>query len=159
MIKVPVLVKKFNACPATVLLVEDNEGDARLAIEALKDGRIRNDLHHVKDGVEAMEYLNREGKYNTENAPRPDIVLLDLNMPRMDGREVLQEINKNSNLACIPVIVLTTSESEMDIIKIYSLHANCYISKPVDFNKFINVVRAIENYWFSIVSLPEIDGE
>lgn len=159
MIKVPVLVKKFNACPATVLLVEDNEGDARLAIEALKDGKIRNDLHHVKDGVEAMEYLNREGKYNTENAPRPDIVLLDLNMPRMDGREVLQEINKNSNLACIPVIVLTTSESEMDIIKSYSLHANCYISKPVDFNKFINVVRAIENYWFSIVSLPEIDGE
>ena len=152
-------MKKFNACPATVLLVEDNEGDARLAIEALKDGKIRNDLHHVKDGVEAMEYLNREGKYNTENAPRPDIVLLDLNMPRMDGREVLQEINKNSNLACIPVIVLTTSESEMDIIKSYSLHANCYISKPVDFNKFINVVRAIENYWFSIVSLPEIDGE
>lgn len=159
MIKVPVLVKKFNACPATVLLVEDNEGDARLAIEALKDGKIQNDLHHVKDGVEAMEYLNREGKYNTENAPRPDIVLLDLNMPRMDGREVLQEINKNSNLACIPVIVLTTSESEMDVIKSYSLHANCYISKPVDFNKFINVVRAIENYWFTIVSLPEIDGE
>jgi two-component system, chemotaxis family, response regulator Rcp1 len=152
-------VKKFNACPATVLLVEDNEGDARLAKEALKDGKIRNDLHHVRDGVEAMEYLNREGKYNTENAPRPDIVLLDLNMPRMDGREVLQEINKNSKLASIPVIVLTTSESEMDIIKSYNLHANCYISKPVDFNRFINVVRAIENFWFTIVSLPEMKDE
>lgn len=154
-----VFVKKFNASPVTVLLVEDNEGDARLAMEALKDGKIKNDLHHVRDGVEAMEYLNREGKYNTENAPRPDIVLLDLNMPRMDGREVLQEINKNSKLACIPVIVLTTSASEMDIVKSYSLHANCYISKPVDFNKFVNVVRAIEHFWFTIVSLPEIDDE
>lgn len=146
-------MKKDNGNPAIILLVEDNEGDARLAIEALKDSNISNELHHVKDGVEAMQFLKKEGEY--QNAPRPDIVLLDLNMPRMDGRAVLEEISKEPDLVNIPVIVLTTSNSENDIIKSYSLNANCYISKPVDFEQFIDVIKAIENFWFSIVSLPD----
>ena len=146
-------MKKFNGNPAIILLVEDNVGDARLAIEALKDGKISNDLHHVKDGVEAMQFLKREAEY--ENAPRPDVILLDLNMPRMDGREVLEEISKNPNLINIPVIVLTTSENEIDIVNSYSRNANCYISKPVDFEQFVTVVQSIEHFWFSIVSLPD----
>lgn len=145
-------MKKFNGNPAIILLVEDNEGDARLAIEALKDGKISNDLHHVKDGVEAMEFLNQTGEH--KDAPRPDMILLDLNMPRMDGREVLEAINKNPELNRIPVIVLTTSQSDTDIDNSYLLNANCYISKPVDFDQFTNVVRSIEHFWFSVVSLP-----
>ena len=148
-------MKHFNGNPAVILLVEDNEGDARLAIEALKEGEISNDLHHVRDGVEAMEYLKHEGGYNQENAPKPDIILLDLNMPRMDGREVLEEINRHPELASIPIIVLTTSESEIDISKSYKLNANCYISKPVDFDRFAKVIQMVEHFWFSIVSLPE----
>jgi two-component system, chemotaxis family, response regulator Rcp1 len=146
-------MKKFNGNPAIILLVEDNEGDARLAKEALKDGKINNDLYHVKDGIEAMAFLKGEGEY--KDAPRPDVILLDLNMPRMDGREVLEAISKVPQLIHIPVIVLTTSQSEIDIVKSYSLNANCYISKPVDFDQFINVVQSIEHFWFSIVSLPD----
>lgn len=145
-------MKKFNGNPAIILLVEDNEGDARLAAEALKDGKISNQLHHVQDGVEAMAFLKREGEY--KEVPRPDVILLDLNMPRMDGREVLEEMSKIPDLSNIPVIVLTTSESELDIVKSYSLNANCFISKPVDFEQFVNVVQSIEHFWFSIVSLP-----
>ena len=148
-------MKRFNGNPAIILLVEDNEGDARLAMEALKDGKISNDLHHVRDGIEAMQFLNKEGQYT--DAPRPDIILLDLNMPRMDGREVLQEINKQSDISSIPIIVLTTSQNEVDIIKSYNLNANCFISKPVDFEQFVEVVRSIEHFWFSIVSLPDIN--
>jgi two-component system, chemotaxis family, response regulator Rcp1 len=146
-------MKKFNENPAVILLVEDNEGDARLAKEALKDGKISNELHHVKDGIEAMAFLKREGEF--KDAPRPDVILLDLNMPRMDGREVLEEISKIPQLIHIPVIVLTTSQSEIDIAKSYSLNANCYISKPVDFDQFVDVVQSIEHFWFSIVSLPD----
>ncbi|MCG8325516.1 MAG: response regulator [Thiotrichales bacterium] len=146
-------MKKFNGTPAVILLVEDNLGDARLAQEALKDGKITNDLHHVRDGVEAMEFLNREGEFG--NAPRPDVILLDLNMPRKDGREVLEEINDNPDLSRIPIIVLTTSQSDADIVKSYNLNANCYISKPVDFDQFVQVVQSIEHFWFSVVTLPE----
>jgi len=146
-------MKKFNGNPAVILLVEDNEGDARLATEALKDGKISNQLHHVRDGVEAMQFLKKEEEY--KDAPRPDVILLDLNMPRMDGREVLEAISKIPELVNIPIIVLTTSESEIDIVKSYSLNANCYISKPVDFEQFVAVVQSIEHFWFSIVSLPD----
>ncbi len=146
-------MKIFNGNPAIILLVEDNEGDARLAIEALNDGKINNDIHHVKDGVEAMQFLNKEGDF--KDVPRPDMILLDLNMPRMDGREVLEEIRKQPELTSIPVIVLTTSQSDIDIGKSYNLNANCFISKPVDFDQFVNVVRSIEHFWFSIVSLPD----
>ncbi len=148
-------MKKFNGTPAVILLVEDNEGDARLAKEALRDGRVSNELHHVKDGVEAMQFLNKEGEFS--DAPRPDLILLDLNMPRMDGREVLEEIHKDNNLSNIPVIVLTTSQSDIDIAKSYNLNANCFISKPVDFDQFVAVVRSIEHFWFTIVSLPDIE--
>lgn len=149
-------MKNVDGSPAIILLVEDNEGDARLAIEALKDGKINNDLHHVKDGVEAMQYLNREGKYNIGNAPRPDIILLDLNMPRMDGRDTLQAIKNIPKLARIPIIVLTTSQSEIDIVNSYDLHANCFISKPVDFEEFINMIRSMKQFWLTVVSLPDV---
>ncbi len=149
-------MKKFNGNPATILLVEDNEGDARLAIEALKDGKINNELHHVKDGVEAMQFLKREGAFNIDNAPRPDLILLDLNMPRMDGRETLEAIKANPKLASIPIIVLTTSQSEVDIVRSYDLSANCFISKPVDFEQFIHVVHSIKQFWLTVVSLPDV---
>jgi chemotaxis family two-component system response regulator Rcp1 len=142
----------FHNNSLTILLVEDNEGDARLAKEALKDGKVANVLHHVKDGVEALQFIKQEQPF--EDAPRPDLILLDLNMPRMDGRAVLEEISKSSDFSSIPVIVLTTSENETDIFNSYSLNANCYISKPVDFEQFVDVVKSIEEFWFSIVSLP-----
>ncbi len=148
-------MKNYDGKSVTVLLVEDNIGDARLAIEALKDGKIKNEMYHVKDGVEAMEYLSHEGKFNASNAPRPDVILLDLNMPRMDGREVLQKIKDDLRLSVIPVIILTTSQSEIDIAKSYLLKANCYIAKPVDFEQFTKVVRDIEHFWFTIVTLPD----
>ena len=135
-----------------ILLVEDNPGDIRLTREALRDSKIRNTLAVVEDGVEAMAYLRREGAYG--DVPRPDIILLDLNLPRMDGREVLREIKADETLRRIPVVILTTSENEDDILRSYDLHANCYISKPVDFNRFITIVHTIENFWFSIVKLP-----
>lgn len=137
---------------AEVLLVEDSPGDVRLTREALKEGKVRNNLSVVSDGVEAMEFLRREGKY--ADAPRPDIVLLDLNMPRKDGREVLAEMKSDESLKRIPVVILTTSEAEQDILKTYDLHANCYLTKPVDLEQFISIVKSVEDFWLTIVQLP-----
>ena len=146
------MAKRFNGKPATILMAEDNDADVRLAEEALAEGKINNQIFRVKDGEEAMAFLRKQEPY--VDAPRPDIILLDLNMPRMDGKEVLQEISKDDSLLSIPVVVLTTSEAESDILKSYSLKANCYITKPVDFEKFVDVVKSIEQFWFSVVSLP-----
>jgi len=132
--------------------VEDNPGDVRLTQEALTDGKVRNNMQVVEDGVEAVAFLRREGKY--ANASRPDLILLDLNLPKKDGREVLAEIKADEDLRRIPVVVLTTSKAEEDIFKAYDQHANCYITKPVDLDQFIAVVRSIENFWFTIVKLP-----
>jgi chemotaxis family two-component system response regulator Rcp1 len=142
--------------PIEILLVEDNLGDARLTEEALKEGKVRNNLHHARDGVEAMQFLQREGAY--KDKPRPDLVLLDLNLPRKDGREVLAEMRKNADLKTIPVVVLTTSEAEQDVVRTYELCANCYITKPVDLEKFITIVRSIEDFWLTIVRLPSFDA-
>lgn len=136
-----------------ILLVEDSEGDARLAKEAMKDSKIRNKLYHVLDGVEAMAFLRNEGKY--ADSPRPDLVLLDLNLPRKDGREVLGEIKGDDALKKIPVVILTVSSAEEDILKSYDLHANCYITKPIDLDQFMKVIRSIEDFWLSIVKLPK----
>jgi CheY-like chemotaxis protein len=138
--------------PVEVLLVEDNPGDVRLTREALKEGKIRNNLHVARDGVEALAFLRRQGEH--AGAPRPDLILLDLNLPRKDGREVLTEIKDDASLRQIPVVILTSSQAEEDIIRAYDLHANCYISKPVDLDQFINVVRSIEDFWFTVVKLP-----
>lgn len=138
--------------PVEILLVEDNPGDVRLTIEGLKEGKVRNTLSVVEDGVEALAFLRKEGKH--VDAVRPDLILLDLNLPKKDGREVLTEIKSDENLRNIPVVVLTTSKAEQDILKAYSLHANCYITKPVDLDQFISVVESIEDFWFSIVKLP-----
>ncbi len=135
-----------------ILLVEDNPGDVRLTQEVLKEGKILNVLNVVIDGEEALEYLHKEGKYAT--AELPDIILLDLNLPKIDGREVLEHIKKDPDLKRIPVIVLTTSDAQTDIIKMYDNHANCYITKPVDFGQFINVIKSIEDFWLTIVKLP-----
>lgn len=139
--------------PVEILLVEDNPGDVRLTRETLKDARILNNLHVAEDGIQALAYLRREGPH--AGAVRPDLVLLDLNLPRMSGREVLAEIKGDPRLRSIPVVVLTTSKAEEDIIKSYDLHANCYISKPVEFDGFVEVVRSIEDFWFSVVRLPK----
>ena len=138
--------------PAEILMVEDNPGDVRLTQEALKEGKMLNNLHVVEDGVEALAFLRREGKY--ADAPRPDVILLDLNLPRKDGREVLVEIKADKNLRRIPVVILTVSEAEEDILKTYDLNANCYITKPLDLDQFIKVVKSIEKFWFTIVTLP-----
>jgi len=137
------------------LLVEDNPGDVRLTEEALKEGKVINRLSVVPDGVEAIEYLRKRGDY--ASAATPDLVLLDLNLPKKDGREVLAEVKQDPDLRKIPVVVLTTSRDEQDILKSYDLHANCYITKPVDFEQFIRVVRAIEDFWLSVVKLPSSD--
>ncbi|HWQ18815.1 MAG TPA: response regulator [Methanotrichaceae archaeon] len=141
--------------PIEILLVEDNPGDVRLTIEALKEGKVSNRINVVVDGMDAMAFLHHEGKYG--DAPKPDLILLDLNLPKKNGREVLAEIKKDPHLQCIPIVVLTSSQAEKDIIMTYSLHANCYITKPVDFDQFINVVRSIENFWFTVVKLPPKD--
>ncbi|MBK8020771.1 MAG: response regulator [Chloroflexi bacterium] len=138
--------------PVQILLVDDNPGDVRLTQEALKESKVNNELFVVEDGVEAMEFLRCKGKY--ANAPRPDIVLLDLNLPRKDGREVLQEIKEDEELRRIPVVILTTSDHEHDILRSYDLHANCYITKPLDLRQFGNIVKSIESFWFTIVKLP-----
>ena len=135
-----------------ILLVEDNPADVRLMMEILKEGKVLNRLHVVRDGVEAMEFLHREGAYT--DVPCPDLILLDLNLPKKDGREVLAEIKSNKDLKRIPVVVLTISKAEEDILKSYDLHANCYITKPVDLEQFINVVRTIEDFWLTIVKMP-----
>lgn len=136
-----------------ILLVEDNPGDVRLTKEGLKDGKINNNLHVVKDGVEALSFLHKKNGY--AHAPRPDLILLDLNLPKKNGREVLAEIKNDDNLKRIPVVILTTSDAEEDIAKTYDLHANCYITKPVDLNQFISVINNIEEFWFSVVRLPD----
>jgi chemotaxis family two-component system response regulator Rcp1 len=138
--------------PIDILLIEDNPGDVRLTVEALKEGKVHNRLSVCADGVEALAFLRREGQY--ADAPRPDVILLDLNLPKKDGREVLGEIKADERLRRIPVVVLTTSKAEQDILKSYSLHANCYITKPVDLEQFITVVRSIEDFWLTIVKLP-----
>lgn len=138
--------------PIEILLIEDNAGDARLAREALRDAKVRNNLSWVSDGVEALAFLRREGKY--AQAPRPDLILLDLNLPRKDGREVLTEIKADDKLKRIPVVILTTSQAEEDIVRAYHLNANCYISKPVDLDQFMKVVKTIEDFWLTIVRLP-----
>ncbi|AMV73598.1 response regulator [Desulfuromonas carbonis] len=143
-----------NPVPIKILLVEDNPADIRLTIEALKEGKILNELNLAKDGVEALDYLFRRGAFSA--ATRPDLILLDLNMPRKDGREVLAEIKEDADLKRIPVVVLTTSKAEEDIVKSYNLHANCYISKPVDLEQFIRVIKTIEDFWLTVVSLPKV---
>ena len=138
--------------PIEILLVEDNPGDVRLTKEALADGKVINNLSVVFDGQEAMDFLHKKGKY--AKAIRPDLIFLDLNLPKKDGREVLQEVKSDPKLKKIPIVVLTTSQAEQDIMMSYEHHANCYITKPVDFGQFIKVVRSVENFWFSIVTLP-----
>jgi CheY-like chemotaxis protein len=138
--------------PIEILLVEDNPGDERLTREALKEGKVYHKLHWAKDGVEAMDFLFRRGKF--KDAPRPDIILLDLNLPKKDGREVLQDIKSDEMLKRIPVVVLTTSKAEEDVLRTYDLHANCYVTKPVDLEKFIVVVRSIDVFWLTVVTLP-----
>ncbi|MCF7855707.1 MAG: response regulator [Candidatus Pacebacteria bacterium] len=135
-----------------ILLVEDNPADVRLTQEALKEGKVHNRLHVVGDGEEAMDFLRRRGEYADE--VRPDLVLLDLNLPRKDGREVLAELKDDDDLKRIPVVILTTSQAEEDILRTYNLHANCYITKPVDLDQFIKVVRSIEDFWLTVVRLP-----
>ena len=138
--------------PIEILLVEDNPGDVRLTQEVLKEGKVHNKLSIVENGVQALSFLNKEDGYH--DAPTPDLILLDLNLPKKDGREVLLEIKKDQQLRKIPVVVLTTSQAEEDILKVYDLNANCYVSKPVDLGHFIDVVKSIEDFWLSIVKLP-----
>jgi two-component system, chemotaxis family, response regulator Rcp1 len=138
--------------PIDILLVEDNPGDVRLTREALKEGKVANVLHVAADGVEALAFLRREGRFT--DAVRPDLILLDLNLPRKDGREVLEEIKRDPDLRSIPVVVLTTSQAEEDILRAYRLRANCYVTKPVDLDQFIKVVHSIEDFWLTIVKLP-----
>lgn len=138
--------------PIRILLVDDNLDDVELTREALQDSKLVINLAHVEDGVEAMAYLRRQGRYS--DATRPDLILLDLNMPRKDGRQVLEEIRADAALEELPVVVLTTSGAEEDILRSYKSHANCYIQKPVDFNQFLKVVDAIQDFWFTIVKLP-----
>ena len=138
----------MKTMPIEILLVEDNPADVRLTQEALREGKVKNHLSVARDGEEALAFLRREGE------PRPDLILLDLNLPRRDGREVLKEIKSDPKLQMIPVVVLTTSAADADIIKSYQLHANCYITKPVDLEQFITVVRSIDDFWLAIVKLP-----
>lgn len=146
------MISKASGRPIEILLVEDNPGDVRLTQEALKEGKVLNRLSVVKDGVEAIFFLKKKEKY--KDAPRPDLILLDLNLPKKNGREVLGEIKRDPEFMRIPVVILTISRDEQDILKSYDLHANCYIIKPVDLNQFINVVKSIEDFWLTIVKLP-----
>jgi len=136
-----------------ILLVEDNPGDTRLVIEAMREAKIDNYIHVVEDGVEAMQFLRREGRY--DDAPRPDLILLDLNLPKKDGRAVLAEVKTDSELKRIPVVVLTTSSAEEDVLRAYDLHANCYITKPVDMKQFMKIVAQIDEFWIRVVTLPK----
>jgi CheY-like chemotaxis protein len=138
--------------PIEILLVEDNAADVRLTQEALREGKVKNRMSVARDGVEALQFLRREGQF--AQVPRPDLILLDLNLPRMDGRQVLAEIKADDDLRLIPVVVLTTSSAELDIVKSYALHANCYITKPVDLEQFVQVVKSIDDFWLTIVKLP-----
>ena len=145
-------IDKEAARPVDILLVEDNPGDVRLTKEALKDAKVLNEIYVAKDGVEAMEFLHRKGSFS--KVPLPDLILLDLNLPKKDGREVLAEIKEDPILKHIPVVVLTTSKADEDIIKTYNLHANAYITKPVDLNRFVEIIHTLEEFWFTIVKLP-----
>jgi two-component system, chemotaxis family, response regulator Rcp1 len=145
-------MKRDEGRPVEILLVEDSPSDAELTLEALHDAKVRNHLSVVEDGVQAMAFLRREGEYG--RAPRPDLIMLDLNLPRKDGREVLAEIKSDDSLKTIPVVVLTTSRAEQDVLRAYHLHANCYITKPVDFEQFLDMVRSVESFWLFVVTLP-----
>ncbi len=138
--------------PIEILLVEDNPGDVRLIVEALRDGKVQNKLHIAKDGMEATAFLHREGEY--ADALYPDLILLDLNLPKKDGPEVLAEIKEDPALKHIPVVILTSSQEEEDIVKTYNLHANCYVTKPIDLEQFIMVVKSISDFWLTIAKLP-----
>jgi two-component system, chemotaxis family, response regulator Rcp1 len=140
------------ARPLHILLAEDNPADVRLVREVMRESKLLNELHPVPDGVEAMAYLRREGKYAEE--PRPSLILLDLNMPKKDGRQVLREIKADPELRRIPVVIMTSSQAEEDIVRAYDEHANCYVRKPVDFGQFHQVVKTIQNFWFAAVELP-----
>jgi two-component system, chemotaxis family, response regulator Rcp1 len=142
-----------NVRPVQILLVEDNPGDVRLTMEALKEAKVLNKLTVVKDGIEALTLLRKQGQH--ADVVRPDLILLDLNLPRKDGREVLAEIKADDDLKRIPVVILTTSQDEQDVLKTYNLYANCYITKPVDLDQFITVVKSIEDFWLGIVVLPK----
>lgn len=144
--------KQGTGKPIEILLVEDNPGDVRLTREALKEGRVYNNMHVAGDGFKAMAYLHRDPPY--ENVSRPDVILLDLNLPKKDGRQVLAEIKADPILRRIPVVILTTSQAEEDVMRSYDLHANSYVTKPVDLEQFIHVVKSIEEFWLTIVSLP-----
>ncbi|HEV2211188.1 MAG TPA: response regulator [Verrucomicrobiae bacterium] len=145
-------MKSDDGRPVEILLVEDSPSDTELTLEALREAKVRNHLSVVEDGVEAMDFLQRRGAFT--KAPRPDLIMLDLNLPRKDGREVLAEIKADPVLKSIPVVVLTTSKAEQDVLRAYNLHANCYITKPVDFQQFLRVVQSIESFWLLIVMLP-----
>ena len=138
--------------PIDILLVEDNPGDVRLTQEAFHEGKLKTNIHVVTDGQAALDHLHRQGAY--AQAIRPDLILLDLNLPKKDGREVLADIKTDESLKSIPVVILTTSKAEQDVLKVYNLHANCYITKPVDLDQFLSVVRAIEDFWLQVVKLP-----
>ncbi|MGA2245068.1 MAG: response regulator [Verrucomicrobiota bacterium] len=141
-----------QVCPMNILLVEDSPADVRLTREALTEAKVMHTLHVVKDGVEALAFLRRQGPY--ADSPRPNLILLDLNLPKKDGREVLAEIKQDESLKRIPVVVLTTSKAEEDIVRTYNLHANAYVTKPVDLNKFFEVIRSLEEFWLAVVTLP-----
>ncbi len=141
-----------NVTPIEILLVEDSPGDVRLTQEALRDAKMKNTLHVASDGLEAISFLRRQGKH--ANAPRPDLILLDLNLPKKSGSEILEEIKLDPSLKSIPVVILTTSAAEQDILQSYQLHANCYITKPVDLDQFLKVVKTLDNFWLTIVKLP-----
>ena len=143
---------QVSGTPVEILLVEDNPGDVRLTIEALNENKISNNLHVAGDGEEALAFLRREDRY--AGAPRPDLILLDLNLPRKDGRETLAEMKADETLRRIPVVILTTSHAEEDVLRTYDLHANCYVTKPVDLEQFIRIVKSIEDFWLNIVRLP-----
>jgi chemotaxis family two-component system response regulator Rcp1 len=145
-------MRRKEGRPVEILLVEDSPSDAELTMEALREAKVRNHLSLVEDGVQAMEFLRGRGQF--AGAPRPDLIMLDLNLPRKDGREVLAELKADEDLRAIPVVVLTTSRAEQDVLRAYHLHANCYITKPVDFGQFLEVVRSIESFWLCIVTLP-----
>jgi two-component system, chemotaxis family, response regulator Rcp1 len=143
-----------NGKPIEILLVEDNPGDVRLTMEALRGGRVRNNIHVVEDGVQAIDFLRRQGNYG--DVPRPDLILLDLNLPKKDGREVLAEVKQDPALKRIPVVILTSSAAEQDILQAYDLAANCYITKPVELDQFLRVLKSIEDFWLVIVKLPPV---
>jgi chemotaxis family two-component system response regulator Rcp1 len=143
-----------NIRPIEILLIEDNPGDVRLTVEALKESKIRNHMSVARDGAEAMAVLGQQGPY--ADAPRPDLILLDLNLPKKDGREVLAEIKQDPRWRPIPVVILTTSDAWPDILRAYDLHANCYITKPVDLDSFVRAIRSVEEFWLTIVRLPSL---